>query len=357
MNATGNGPDRAPRHHGAEGAGREETDRDPLLRLLPPPPERDLPAERHFHHKDRLMHLIDNDRAREPRPSRSRPFLRRPALWTPLAATALAGVLAVTLTTTGDDRPTPPGGGAAVLLQQVAEVAARTEATAVRDDQYVYVKSLSAGAELEEDGTYRAAGEPAEREVWWSQDPAPAKTVGLIHENGSYFPVNELVPPGSEGVPAGLDRPTYTWLSTLPTDPDRLLERLYDLTDPDDGQEKAQAVFDTIGDLLSETYMPPRNAAALYRAAAKIPGVTRETDAEDAAGRHGYGIRRTDTRAATATEWVFAPDTLIYLGERTYLTRDTTSGKAGQTLEENAVLTRGVVDAYRARPDSPTDPA
>lgn len=68
------------------------------------------------------------------------------------------------------------------------------------------------------------------------------------------------------------------------------------MSEPDDEGEKAQAAFTPIGSFLGETVMPPENAAALHKAAAKIPGVTRKEDAVDAAGRHGVGIARIDKR-------------------------------------------------------------
>ena len=96
--------------------------------------------------------------------------------------------------------------------------------------------------------------------------------------------------------------------------------------------------------------MPPETAAALYGAAARIPGVTRIEEATDPAGRHGVGIRRVDRRTGWATEWIFDRETLVYLGERTSLTEDGASGAKGTVLSENAVLERAVVDAYRERP-------
>ncbi|MFE7762013.1 CU044_5270 family protein [Streptomyces sp. NPDC057438] len=324
-------------------------------RLLPSPPERDVPPDRLAHHKDRLMRLIDDAPATTPAAPRRRvPTLPRPALWLPAAALTLAGVLTLGLVTTTDsgDGPRPSDGGSAVvLLDRIADVAARTEVEPVRDDQLVYVRSLTAGAEAVEDGPYRP-GKLHRREVWVSQEPGPVKQLALHYEDGAYSPLRELLPPGSPGVPAGIDRPTYRWLASLPTDPDDLLAELYRLTRTWKGEEKAQAVFDRIGGLLGETVMPPRTAAALYEAAARIPGVTRTDDAVDPAGRRGVGIRRVDARARWATEWVFDRDTLAYLGERSRLTADGPMGTRGTVLSETAVLERAVVDEYRERPGS-----
>ncbi|MDX2525868.1 CU044_5270 family protein [Streptomyces europaeiscabiei] len=333
-------------------------------RLLPPPPERDVPPDRLAHHKDRLMQLIDDDRAmgstastaarRNRRNRRSPSRLPRPALWLPAAALTLAGALAIGLVTTADSGyglRQSDGESAVVLLDRIADVAARTEVEPVRDDQLVYVRSLTAGVEAVEDGPFEP-GKLHQREVWVSQEPGPVEELALHYEDGDYFPLRELLPPGSPGVPAGIDRPTYTWLASLPTDPDELLAELSRLTRTWKGQEKAQAVFDKIGELLGETVMPPKTAAALYEAAAKLPGVTRTEDAVDPAGRHGVGIRRVDERAAWATEWVFDRDTLTYLGERSHLTADGAMGAKGTIVHETAVLKRAVVDKYRERPTS-----
>lgn len=335
-----------------------------LARLLPPPPERDVPPGRLAHHKDRLMRLIDDDAqatapaASAPEAARPRrPRLPRPALWLPAAALTLAGALTVGLvTTSGSDsgygvRPSA-GESAVVLLDRIADVAARTEVAPVRDDQLVYVKSLTAGAEAKDENSPYVPGQLHEREEWVSQEPGPVKQLALHHEDGHYYPLRELLPPGSPGVPAGIDRPTYKWLAALPTDPDELLAELRRLIKPFEGQERSQAVFDKIGELLNASVMPPGTAAALYGAAAKIPGVTRIEDAVDPAGRRGVGIRRVDGRSAWATEWIFDRDSLTYLGARSYLTVDGPMGDKGTILSETAVLKRGVVDEYRERPGS-----
>jgi hypothetical protein len=82
--------------------------------------------------------------------------------------------------------------------------------------------------------------------------------------------------------------------------------------------------------------------AALYRAAAKIPGVVLVADSVDAEGRHGVAVARTDEEGERR-EWIFNPTTVEYLGERSYLVRDTDLGKAGMLTGTTAVLQRGVV--------------
>ncbi|MEE1798945.1 CU044_5270 family protein [Streptomyces sp. JV176] len=351
-------------------SGPERAEREELARLLPAPAERDLPPGRHLHRKDTLMRLIDQDGDRAT--ARPRPRLLRPAVLLPAAGLALGGVLLTTLAVTGQDRAPAPSAagtgsqataprGAAVLLDRVASAAAKKGEQKVTDDQFVYVKTLQTRNDGAFDGPVKLT-EPRDREVWMSQKAGPVIDVGLIHEDGSYFPITVGVPDGEPavGYPAGLNRPTYTWLASLPTDPDALLRRLtteitrdQDARDtPAEERDQAQDTFDAIGELLRETLMPPKTAAALYQAAAKIPGVTVDPDAVDAAGRRGIGVARDDTRAGWRTAWIFDPTTLEYLGERSYLIRDTSMGKKGTLINKSAVLERTVVNALRAKPSA-----
>jgi hypothetical protein len=96
--------------------------------------------------------------------------------------------------------------------------------------------------------------------------------------------------------------------------------------------------------------MPPGTAAALYRAAAKIPGVTPAPHARDAIGRRGLGIARDDTRYGIRTEWVFDERDYSFVGSRSYLVKDTSYGKAGTLLSSEAVLELAVVDKAGQRP-------
>ncbi|WP_372407339.1 CU044_5270 family protein [Streptomyces luteireticuli] len=319
-----------------------------LAELLPAPAERDLPPHRHRHHKERLLHAIDADR-------RSPAFVRRlarPAFAVPLAAAAVAGILVVTtLTGGGHDEPpaqrVPLAGtgterGASLLLDRLAGVALKSGTKPVRDDQYVYVRSLI---------TEKAHLKPVkvgglkQREDWTSQDPSPSHDVGVFRENGKFVNISS-----ADKDPAGIDRPTYKWLASLPTDPDALYQRLRKETRPIKGVDFDQTVFDTIGTLLWAGVMPPKTEAALYKAAAKIPGVVTMKDAADADGRHGVAIAREDRQLGQRTEWVFDKKTLTYLGQRTYLTRTDEWGEAGTLVHATAILERAVVDRARQIP-------
>jgi hypothetical protein len=99
---------------------------------------------------------------------------------------------------------------------------------------------------------------------------------------------------------------------------------------------KSEEAFTTIGDLLGESIAPPQVSAALYRAAALIPGVTVVANATDAIGRHGVAVAFTyqDTR----TEWIFSKQTLQYLGGRDINLAN------GSTTGEATVLQRAFVD-------------
>lgn len=111
-----------------------------------------------------------------------------------------------------------------------------------------------------------------------------------------------------------MNYPTYRFMQTLPTDPHALI-RLIRQTDhfPKAGRQGLYWAFSTIGTLLYNA-PPPPVTAALYRAAALIPGVTVVPDATDTIGRPGVAVAF--TFQGMRTEWIFSKQTLQYLGSR-----------------------------------------
>ncbi|NEB00328.1 CU044_5270 family protein [Streptomyces sp. SID13726] len=305
--------------------------------------EWDLPPERHRHVKDVLMQQIDHDTRHAEQPSVRRRFVR-PAVLVPLVSAALAGVLLTTLTG-GGHTPAAKTSGASGTLNRIATAAMASDTLPVRDDQFVYVRSL----ERANTGTFTGPvrlGALHTEERWSAQASGPLRITGWLRSSGkdAVMP-GQLIPvDATEPVPPGAARPTYRWLASLPTDPDVLLARLRKEARPVEGESTDQAVFSLIGDLISGTVMPPVNAAAFYRAAAKLPGVREIPDAVDATGRHGIAITLDDTGFATRDEWIFDRKTLALLGSRFYIT-DPDRGITRETLAgTSAVLETAVVD-------------
>jgi hypothetical protein len=71
--------------------------------------------------------------------------------------------------------------------------------------------------------------------------------------------------------------------------------------------------FTLVGDTLREQYVPPKAVAALFDAAATIPG-TSVVHQADVAGRHGIAVSRTNQ--GIRHDLIFDSSTYRFLGER-----------------------------------------
>ncbi|CAM3639880.1 hypothetical protein NOZE110980_08735 [Nocardioides zeicaulis] len=117
-----------------------------------------------------------------------------------------------------------------------------------------------------------------------------------------------------------------------------------------DGQEQDQATFELVGSLLSEQLVPPRTAAALYRAVTRIDGVEVGRRATDALGRPGIGVSRSDARFHTRTTWVFDATTFELRGTRWFFTHP--DGSPDTLFGATAILETAVVDRAGQEPGS-----
>lgn len=270
----------------------------------------------------------------DPKPAR-RPWLR-PAL----VAGAVAAVAAIALTVAvpSGSAGTPAASKEAVaLLEDIALAAEKSDVPAgVRDDQFVYIKSREAYAGYAEGR--RLPLEPVhDREIWLSVDGTRA---GLLEEDR----------PGSEHLPLDPQSPDggrathYRALSKLPADADAVRDWLYRTGAAQVDEERPDrdhAAFVLFGDLIRESLMPPEVGAALYRAAATIPGVEVVHGVEDSLGREGVAITRAGD--GEREELIFDEETLTFLGERVV-------GADGRVDGVGAVLERTVVDRAGQRP-------
>ena len=339
-----------------------EPDPAELARLLPAPGDPELPRDRHRQLEDALMAHIqrsENAAATEPaaapRPARKR--LRRPLLIGIPAALALAGVTIVALNTGGSDGPGAPAPVAAPVVQiqagsnialastvaHIADAADHDALPTPRPNQYIYIKSEVSNAVTKvnaDTDTSRTFVEPLHsREVWKSPDGHK----GWLDEPG-------YQPKGGITLDSDVTGDSYDETKSLPTEPEALLKKIYARAG---GQtDRDQQAFDTIGDIVGEQLVSPRVAAALYRAAAKIPGVMVVQHSQDAAGRDGIALARLDPDTGERREWIFDRSTFAYLGSRGVQITPGKDSKPGTVTERTAILKRAVVDEEKVRPAS-----
>ncbi|MEU4093971.1 CU044_5270 family protein [Streptomyces sp. NPDC026673] len=347
---------------------REESlDHAELARLLPAPGDPHLSLDRHLLLEEHLMNEIEST-APAPAPSR-RPARRVLLIGVPVTAAALAGAFAFTaLTNSGGGDPaaaTPPSAAAAPppveapvvriepgntaqlasTVEHIAAAASARKTPVPGPGQYIYIKSKVSYLAVSHTDTddSKAWVQPLHiREVWNSPDGKQ----GWLDEPG-YQPKGGTTL--DSNVKPSLGAPSYDYLKTLPTDPDALLEKIYKET-KGQGNSPDQQAFTTVGDLLGEQIAPAKLNAALYRAAAKIPGVVVVEHAKDAAGREGIALAHVDQRSGDRTEWIFDPKTYAYLGSRAVQVKQADGIKPGTVVNWTAVLERAVVDAQKQRP-------
>lgn len=331
-----------------------EMEHDRLIRdvreLAPAPATRPLADSTRARLEADLVAVIDRHGPR----ARAREQLARMGPAVLVAACLVAAATLGALTITGgnpDGRPAalPVRAEPAAVhaLDNLATVALTTATPTVRDDQYVYVRSTVISNDGEFDGPV-TLGAPHEREIWLSQAPGATSDAGLIREFGQDWPLWNGYP-----TPAGPDRPTYQWLSTLPADPDRIIAELSSHQLPGSAQSSDQYTFERIGDIIAEGLVPPRLAEALFQAVTKIPGVTFVDRAEDAIGRTGFGIARTDESDAVTSVWVFRPGSPKPLGVRWYFSGPDSAPRQQALFGATAILERGVADQLGADPGTP----
>ncbi|MFF2852460.1 CU044_5270 family protein [Streptomyces sp. NPDC058001] len=359
------------RQHPAEG--------DESARLLSGT-ARDLPPGRHQFHKERLMAQI-HDTQREERAATAAPGtktrrfrLPRPAIALPAMVAVLAGAVVVVTATTGGSGVRDGGvatgpaltttigdastEGLPQLLDEISlAAAADTSRPTVKPGQYIYIESKTADTFIKtvDDKSSLASYALHKRQVWMSPDGTKG---WLIDPSVNDGPEGETLSlPDEQGNirEASLNGPSYDYLTKLTTDPDQLLAKIYKET-KGQGNSPDQQAFSTIGDLLGESYPPAELYSALFKTAAKIPGVVVVNDAVDAVGRPGVAVARLDETSGAREEWIFDKKTHVFLGERSVqvkqLSGEDALVKPGTVNHTSAIITRAVVNGMKQTPPS-----
>ncbi|MEV5409520.1 CU044_5270 family protein [Thermopolyspora sp. NPDC052614] len=308
----------------------------------------------------------------------SRPRRR---FFTVAVAGAMAGALAlaVAAATTQIQRNDPAGVVAAptgtsprgvvslklskVSAEEVLDKAANaaTDELRPRDDQFIVVETQSmngveSGGGVDQEGKRQPETHwlyRSKRTIWQPADNSRDVVVKEEHLDPLPYPgwpipqeayrdrgKTEVFPVTSCGTPT----PThYTALKRLPTDPERMRDWLYNGSG--DQRRTDEEAWSLVGELLEETYMPPAQRAALFKAAAGIPGVTVMENVEDAAGRVGIAAGRPG-ELGIRTDLIFDSKTYELLGERGVVV-DAEAAKApvGSLVASTAQLKISVADS------------
>ena len=287
------------------------------------------------------------------RPGRSagkgdRPRRPRGAVVAAAAATAGLAIVAtiIGIASLGSPSRRPVDMGAVRLLAKVADAAARQAAPHVRDSQYMYIETKAAVATDRLKPLGLVPPYPSRHihlKLITSRVWVPvANSCGPVYKRSVSSNGKTTIQTFS-GVRCGnigwLNDPTYRLLQSLPTSPHALLAMIYRV-ERGHGPSPDQEAFVTIGDLLRDTIAPPKVAAALYRAAALIPGVTLVPHATDAIGRPGVAVARIGpgVDGGIREELIFSSTTLQLIGERTVIAR------TGTTTSATAIITRAFVN-------------
>jgi hypothetical protein len=215
------------------------------------------------------------------------------------------------------------------VLQRLALTTESRSAPQIRDDQYIYVESKVTESEGAGDSPGNKSNEytfktDGHRESWHPVSGFKSGRNGLLKIDGDSTAISSV--PGPEGDSSTIT--SYRDLEKLPTDPDALytkirndLKQQHDYADPKLLEEE---MFTHIRGMISETVTPPKTAAALYRAAAKIPGVVEVPNAVDGLNRSGVGLAY--DKDGTRQMWVFDKKSSEYLGTVSVIV-----GRGGQT--------------------------
>jgi hypothetical protein len=246
-------------------------------------------------------------------------------------AAGLAAALVVAPTAKVGHHPPVTVAGAAAIFTHAADAAATRPDLRPRPDQFVYVESES-----------RPAAEPGStvrRRAWLSAD---GRHAGLMHNQGQkpmwLCDHDEQKPPkGGDGglkrippvdlanPPTGCTPVPPAYDPSLPTAPGAALTWLY--RHSHGGNPPDVQAFRTVGDTIRESYVSPAAMAAIFKAAARIPGVKVIGTVVDLAGRKGIAVGQTFD--GIRDELLFDPTTYRPLGERTIVDHDASFRPAG----------------------------
>lgn len=246
------------------------------------------------------------------------------------AALVLVNVTGVGGGVTGSHVGAAPA--AAEVLQQAASSTIRASDPAVGAGQFLEVATtgvFTAGTQGEngktvtylvsQDGQMYIPADTTGTWVWVRDAETTVQTFGAAseraaeHDEADRSPGEYVTGKGGDFYGSPLD-PSLAELQALPTDPEALLARIHELTKGLGTSADAEA-FQWIADALRSGIVPADVRAAMYRAAALIPGIRVTDRTANLPGTTGTAIGYTD-RVGTRQEIIVDPSSGLLIGER-----------------------------------------
>ena len=300
--------------------------------------------------------------------------MQRRAGWT-FASVGVAAAIAITLVATDTigfgGSPVGASAEAAEVLKKAAQTTILTADPIVGADQYLRVdtKAVSGvGTTISgHDIWYLALSTSSlfvpksDQKSWVLQRSLPAVFQTFGPESQAYaskYQAEIVAEHGTSGeyfqAMNGAfmnSRPDYTpeSLKALPRDPQQLLDHFY-LVNPGAGVSKDGAAFDLIVVVLRTGFVPADLRAALYKAAALVPGVTVTEKAATLDGRKGISIGRTERKTAERQDIIIDPTNGLVIGERLVILNGQPGIPAGTALGSTSVTTSVVNSAPTSTP-------
>jgi hypothetical protein len=289
-----------------------------------------------------------------PRPRRAAGLRRRRFR----LALAAAGVAAVAIAGAAALDSDTPGGGtasasAAEALMGAAEAARSQPMVSVPSDgRFLYLRSVEAYLATTDIGASWL--EPRVRETWLRPGGGRARVTwapfeGIGPKDRASFEERGLP------VPAAPERARWSRVPPperldLPSDPDELFERLHDEASGHSEGTNRQ-MFGLVRDgLLDPSATTPEQRAALYEAAARIPGVELDGRARDRAGRPGIAVSIRNEPDGRTDRLIFDPATGALLASEEIALPGNGFGYPPGRAIGYATYASGVVGAVGERP-------
>lgn len=304
--------------------------------------------------------------AGEPMPAgtspRARPTRQRLRALQRRRRLALAGVLSTAgvgvAGALGLSTAATPVSALAAQMNHLASVAASQDWTGIPGaGQYLYTESngLTTSSTGGANNQMCTISQVEHRQIWIATDGSGA--LNDVRDQGRFTSAADqatcaamnITDPASQNsswtarFPAGgLSLPTNDWKS-FSTDPATLLQQIHQ---HDGGPDTPGELFTNVGDMMRESDVPPAIRAALYRAAALIPGVKLLGTQTDPTGQTGLGVGYPYDGDQVHSELIFDQQTGRLLAEEYYDPSGTLTSWYSYTQQK-------IVDAV---PDYPMQP-